>query len=119
MGLPSSCFHDLGQGRPLWPSDQFQDLGTLALGARRAGFLGMGGFGFLPALPSFFGAALAFPPLAAFWPLGALFFGLAPLFEEVFSGATGAPCSATAAVFSARLASAFVTVVNPLNPFCA
>jgi len=31
--------------RPLWPPDQFQDLCALALGARRAGFLGVGGLG--------------------------------------------------------------------------
>src|SRR5713101_8231990 len=41
--------------------------------------------------------ALVLAPLAVFWPLGAPFFWLAPFFEEVFSGATWAPCSATAA----------------------
>ena len=42
-------------------------------------------------------AALVLPPLALFWPLGAPFFELASFFEEAFSGATCAPCSATAA----------------------
>src|SRR5215472_16964888 len=55
---------------------------------------------FLLGLASFFGvAALVLAPLAVFWPLGASFFWLAPFFEEAVSGATGAPCSATAAVF--------------------
>src|ERR1019366_6913451 len=53
---------------------------------------------FLLALASFFGAALVLAPLAAFWPLGVPFFWLAAFFEGAFSGATGAPCSATAAV---------------------
>jgi hypothetical protein len=48
--------------------------------------------------------------------LGATFFWLAPFFEEAFSGATVAPCGATAAEFSAVLASAFVMIGNP---FCA
>src|SRR6266567_9540863 len=56
--------------------------------------LAWAGLAFLPALASFFGAALALP-LAPFWPLGAPFFGLVPFFEETFSGATCAPCSAT------------------------
>src|ERR1039458_4621135 len=42
-------------------------------------------------------AALGFPPLARFWLVGAPFLGLAPFFEEPFSGATCAPCVATAA----------------------
>jgi hypothetical protein len=54
----------------------------------------------LPVLASFFGAAAGALPLAAFWPLGAPFFGLASVFEEAFPGATVEPCSATAAVFS-------------------
>src|ERR1700682_2330975 len=50
MFLPIRGFHDLGQGRPLGPPDQFQDLRALALG-RRAGFLGLGGrFGLLAGL---------------------------------------------------------------------
>src|SRR6266849_4355131 len=61
---------------------------------------------FLPALASFFGAA-ALAPLAVFWPLGAPFFWLAPFFEEAFSGATWAPCSATVAAVSVAVASAF------------
>jgi hypothetical protein len=47
MFLPIRGFHDLGQGRPFGPPDQFQDLCSLALGAWRAGFLSVGGFGSL------------------------------------------------------------------------
>src|SRR5216110_981881 len=65
---------------------------------------------FLLALASFFGAAaLGLPPLAIFWPLGAPFFGAEPFFEEAFSGATVAPCSATVATV---LASALVMLVS-------
>jgi hypothetical protein len=72
------------------------------------------GAGF-PALAPFFGAAaLVLPPLAAFWPLGAPCFWLAPFFEGAFSGATCAPISATSAVV---LASALVILVRIL--FCA
>jgi len=49
-------------------------------------------------LDAFFGAVLALAPLAVFWLLGAPFFWVAPFFEGAFSGATCAPCSATAAV---------------------
>jgi hypothetical protein len=56
------------------------------------------------------GAALGFP-FAFFWPLGAPFFGLASFFEEAFSGATWAPCAATAAGCSVLLASTSVMVV--------
>ena len=61
-------------------------------------------------LACFLGAALAclvafFAPLLA---LGALFFWLAAFFEVAFSGATCAPCSATAAVSVGLVASAFV-----------
>src|SRR4051812_15623076 len=53
---------------------------------------------FLLALAFFFGeAALVFPPLAAFWLLGAPFFWVGVFFEEAFSGATVAPCSARVA----------------------
>src|SRR5580658_5447428 len=48
-------------------------------------------------LAAFFAAALALARLAVFWPLGAPPFLVAPFFEGAFSGATGAPCSATAA----------------------
>ena len=113
MFLPIRGFHNLGQSRPLRPPDQFQDLRALALGARRAGFLGVGGFGLLASLGFVFAEALAFPPLAAFWPLGAPFFGLAPFFEEAFSGATCARCSPTVAAFSVIVVSTFVMVVNP------
>ena len=56
-------------------------------------------------------------PLAAFWPLGAPFFLLAPFFEEAFFGATCAPWAATAAALS-ELASALVIVVLVFL-FCA
>jgi hypothetical protein len=107
--LPIRGLLDLCQRRPFGPSDQFQDLGTLALSARGVlASLAGAGLAFLPALASFLGAALILPPLAAFWPLGAPFFWVAPFFEEAFSGATCAPCSATVAAFSVILASAFV-----------
>src|ERR1017187_7764023 len=67
----------------------------------------------------FFGAAL--DCLAAFFArllaLGAPFFWLASFFEEAFSGATGAPCSATAAV-SVVLDSAFfmVLILSAVDP---
>src|SRR6266852_1060272 len=99
MFLPIRGFHDLGQRRSLGPPDQFQDLCSLALAARRAGFLGLASLAFLPALASFFGAALALP-VAAFWPLGATFFWVAPFFEEAVCGATCVPCSPTVAAFS-------------------
>src|SRR5215472_3584919 len=73
---------------------------------------------FLPAFASFFGTGLVLLPLAALWPLGAPVFWLAPFFEEAVSGATVAPCSATATAFSVVLACAFVMVVS-VNPFCA
>src|ERR1700720_4322669 len=76
----------------------------------------LAGLAFLTALASFFREAFALPPLAAFWPLGAPFFWVAPFFEEAFCGATCAPCSATVAAFSVIVTSAFVMVVNP---FCA
>ena len=43
--LPRGRFHDLRQGRPLGPSDQFQDFRALALGARRADLFCRGGLG--------------------------------------------------------------------------
>jgi hypothetical protein len=74
--------------------------------------LAWAGLAFLPALASFFRLVA----LAPFLALGAPFFWLAPFFEEAFSGATCAPCSATVAAFSVIVASAFVIMVNP---FCA
>jgi hypothetical protein len=69
-------------------------------------------------LAPFFGAAaLALPPLAVFWPLGAPFFWLAPFLEEAFSGATCAPGSVTAAALSG-LVSVLVMVVLVFL-FCA
>jgi hypothetical protein len=76
--LPSCGLHNFDQGRAFGPSDQFQDFRALALGSRRAGFFGAGLAAFFPAFVSFFGAALVLAPLAAFWPLGAPFFWLAP-----------------------------------------
>src|SRR5229473_2786965 len=62
---------------------------------------------FFAALASFFGApVVVLAPLAVFWPLGVPFFWLAAFFEAAFSGAPGAPCSATAAALS--VASALV-----------
>jgi len=66
---------------------------------------------FLPALASFFDDALGLPPLAGFCALGALFFAVAPFFEEAFSCATVAPCSATVAVVSVVVASTFGMVL--------
>src|ERR1700689_3893965 len=67
-------------------------------------------------LDAFFGAALALAPLAVFWPLGAPFFWVAPFFEGAFSGATCAPCSATAAALVVSVGSWFFMVVFP---FCS
>ena len=103
--LPTSQFCEFGEGCAFGPPDQGQDLRALALRAWGGGFLGpggLGGFG-LPLQP-----ALAFAPLAAFWPLGAPFFWWQPFFEEAFSGATCAPCAATVA---AVLVSALVMLV--------
>ena len=58
---------------------------------------------------------LALAPLAVFWPLGAPFFWLAPFFEGAFSGATCAPCSATAAVWVVSVAS--LVLHGGFNPF--
>ena len=85
------------------------------LSARGAVALGLAAF--LLALASFFGAAaLGLAPLAVFWPLGAPFFRVAAFFEAAFAGATGAPCSATAAALS--LVSAFVMLFLVIL-FCA
>src|SRR5450755_1298299 len=65
--------------------------------------------GFAAALGAFLPVGLAF--LAAFLTLGAPPFLLAPFFEGAFSGATGALCSATAAVSVVLVASAFFMVV--------
>src|SRR5688500_14327917 len=65
------------------------------------------------ALPSFAGLAsfLALPALAFFAPLGAPFFGLVFFFKVAFSGATGAPCSATVAAVLASVFVMFVLVI--------
>src|SRR5579862_6321311 len=75
-------------------------LGCFLAGAALASFFGL-------ALASFLAAAF----LAFFWPLGTPFFWLASFFEEAFSGATVAPCSATAAASVAVAATSFVMVV--------
>src|SRR5260370_30299957 len=59
MFLPIRGFHDLGQSRSLGPPDQFQDLCAFALGARRASFFSLDGFGLLAVAPFFGAAALA------------------------------------------------------------
>src|ERR1035441_4519348 len=51
-----------------------------------AAFLALGAF--LAGAVFLAAVALALPPLALFWPLGAPFFVLAPFFEGAFSGAT-------------------------------
>ena len=99
--LPVRRLHDLRQGRTLGSADQFQDLGTLALGTRCLRFLLGGGLRRLVRLGRFLGGG-GLGSLALFLPLGAFF----SLFEAAFVGATGAPCSATAAV-SEVLASNF------------
>ena len=73
-----------------------------ALAALRAGFVFLG----LAVV-----GALGLRPLALFWLLGAPLFGLAVFFEEAFSGATVAPCSATAAVVSVPAVAAFSVVI--------
>ena len=75
-------------------------LGALAAFWAGVAFLGLAVLG-----------ALGLPPLAIFWRLGAPFFALAAFFEEAFSGATVAPCSATAAAVSVVAASWVVIFV--------
>src|SRR6202167_4451564 len=65
------------------------------------------------ALASLLRAGLVLAPLAAFSPLGAPPFLVAPFFEGAFSGATGAPCSATAAAWVVSVAWLFFMVFNP------
>jgi hypothetical protein len=115
MFLPIRGFRDLGEARPLGPPDQFQDLCALALGARRAGFLSPGGFGLLGSLGFLLRETLALPPLVAFWPLGAPFFGLARLLRGGSLRRDVRAGSATVAAFSVIVASAFVMVVNPFG----
>jgi hypothetical protein len=79
MFLPIRGFHDLGQGRPFGPPDQFEDLCALALGARRAGFFGRGGLGLLVGLGFLLGRCLGFAALSGFLALGrALLLGGTP-----------------------------------------
>src|ERR1039458_8615082 len=82
---------------------------------------GFAAFGALVALAgvAFFGlalaAALGLAPLAAFWLLGAPFFGLAVFFKAAFSGATAAPCAPTVA--SLVVFSAFSVLILVRSPF--
>jgi hypothetical protein len=59
--------------------------------------------------------ALGLPLLALFWRVGAPLSALAAFFEEAFSGATVAPCSATAAAVS--VVAAFSVVILVLISF--
>src|SRR5580700_6736654 len=76
---------------------------------------------FAAPLPAFFGPALALPPclgqLAVFLALVAPFFWLAAFLAGALSGATCAPCAATAADLSVALVSAVVMCLSIL--FCA
>src|ERR1039458_10002336 len=58
-------------------------------------------------LPLAVGLALALPPLALFWPVGAAFFWPAVRFVGAFSAATVAAGSATAAAWAVRVVSWF------------
>jgi hypothetical protein len=109
MFLPIRGFHDLGQGRPFGPRNQFQNLCALALGAWRAGVLGLGGLGFLAGLGLLLRRGLGFA-LGGFLALGRALLRAGTFFEEAFCGATCAPCSAIVAPFSVIVASAFVMV---------
>src|SRR6202789_2040521 len=86
------------------------------LSARGAADLRSGLAAFFAALAAFFGAAaLALAPLAVCWPLGAPFFWVAAFFDDAFSGATGAPCSATAAACVVSVAWLFFMVIIPFG----
>ena len=122
QGMPAigglGTLHNLGQSGPVLPLEHGDYLGrlgalagTLSLGLR--GFRGR--FGGLPSLGGLSaGGALGLAPLALLWPLGAFFLGLAPFFEEAFSGATVAPCAATAAAVS--VVAAFSVVIFVCSP---
>src|SRR2546429_490736 len=77
-----------------------------ARGAAAFARAGLPAFSFLPPLVGLPGAVAFVALLAVLWALDAPFFWLTPFFEGAFSGATLAPCSATAAALS--FASAFV-----------
>src|SRR5580698_10385011 len=86
------------------------------LSARGAVALRSGLAAFFAALATFFGAAaLALAPLAVSWPLGAPFFCVAAFFGDAFSGATGAPSSATAAAWVVSVSWLFFMVVIPFS----
>jgi hypothetical protein len=118
MSLPRNRFHNLRQCGCLGSSNQLQDLCALALCARLAALLSGGRLGRLLSclgVPLRRGG-LGFAALGGFLALwrGLLLGGT--FFEEAFSGATVAPCSAAVAVVSVVVASAVFMVVNP---FCA
>jgi hypothetical protein len=79
MFLPRRCFIISARLAPLGRPISSRIFAPL-LSARGvlASLAGVDFAAFFPALASFFGEALALPPLAAFWPLGAAFLGLAP-----------------------------------------
>src|ERR1035437_2245881 len=91
----------------LAPLERLTSSSTLApLLSGRSALVALAGLAAFLALGSF-GAALGFP-LALFWPLGAPFALAAPFVEEPFSGATWAPCAATAAGCSVASTSVMV-----------
>jgi hypothetical protein len=62
--LPLRRLPDVGESRALGPSDQFQDLGALTLGAETAGMATPGLAAWLLALASFFGAGIFYCQVA-------------------------------------------------------
>src|SRR5437868_8676235 len=71
MRLPVRSLHDLGQAGALGPPDQVQDFCALALGARRAGFLGSSGLaGLFTGLGILLGRRLGLATLGGFLALG-------------------------------------------------
>jgi len=114
--LPIRGRPDLGQGRALGVQSA-PGSSPLAVGVRRCCLLGMCGLsGLLVGLGLLLRRGCRGLPLAGLWRLGAACFGLAPFFEEAFSGATVAPCGATTAAFSALLG---FCVRHDWYPFCA
>jgi hypothetical protein len=87
-----------------------------AAGLEGRTFLGPFGFAALAfglAAPSdgVAGAPAGLPALAPLLAVGALFLWLAPFFEEALSGATVAPCAATAVAVSVLAVAAFSVVI--------
>ena len=69
MGLPIRGVHNLDEAGALGPANRRQDFCALALGARRTGFLGMGGFGLFADLALLLRRGLSFA-LGSFLALG-------------------------------------------------